>query len=510
MSKFNTPKERKTVTNYVGAKAYKRTAKVDLVNAVVSSFMEDSYYEKAEKRVSRVSELVKKVAEKDPVFVAKLAIFTRDSMNMRSSFHVLVGELAKHHKGDSLVADLMAHAARPDDLTEIVAYVGKPIPNQVKKGVVRALAGFDAYQLGKYQGKGKDFTLRDLVRLTHPNPHFPRGRVRLMKSLAEGTLRNTETWESQLSAGGDKTEVFKDLLKNKKLGYMAALRNLRNILQTGDQELISMVARYISNPTAIKNSRQLPFRFLSAYEAVVESSLSGNRHTITFEKDDEGTDDIVEAITIALEKSVENIPLLPGKTFILADNSGSMGGDSGGSSAVSAHSARTTASIANLFAVLYWTRANNTAIGLFGDRLVQPKLDREANIFDNYQTIRTAAATTGMATEQGIFDAINGLINGKQKVDRIVIFSDMQIGGNHWFGSKAGTNGGTFSSLFQQYKKMFPDVKVFSVNLKGYGTTVFGTDVIELAGWSDKIFDIMNLAEQDKNALVTEIEAVEL
>lgn len=511
MAKFNETKPKNTTKNHMGGVAFKQSAKSELAHAVLTSFIEDSYYEKATDRLGRIKELVAKIAPKDPVFVAKLAIFTRDQMNMRSGFHVLVGELAKHHKGDSLVSDLMnVGTKRVDDLVEIVSYVGKPVPNQVKKGIAKALSKFDEYQLAKYKAEGKAWSLRDVVRIAHPKATTAE-QNETFKKLIAGELKQTgKTHEARLSSGEKKEVVFKDMLKNKKLGYMATLRNLRNIEQTGDKETIDMAIKFITNKKAIENSRQLPFRFLSAYEALQGAGASKKR-TISFEMDSDATT-LMQAVDKAITLSCQNIPELSGQTMILSDNSGSMGGDHGGGSLTSAHSQRTTANIANLFATMYWMRANNTYVGLFGDRLIQPKLDRNKTLIENYQIIGKEAGRCGGSTETGIFEAFETMIREKTKPARIFIFSDCQVGtGCRWYDT-GRRRAADFNNIFQEFHKMSPDTMIYTIDLKGYGNMMFapGSKIVQLAGWSDKIFDMAVTAEKSVDAVVKEIESVQL
>ena len=82
-----------------------------------------------------------------------------------------------------------------------------------------------------------------------------------------------------------------------------------------------------------------------------------------------------------------------------------------------------------------------------------------------------------------------------------------------FYGSIGRTDlpGGDFKTLISVIKeKLFPlgdDVKVYSVNLKSYGNEMLADDgVIKIAGWSEKIFDIMERMEVDGNSMVQEIE----
>ena len=86
--------------------------------------------------------------------------------------------------------------------------------------------------------------------------------------------------------------------------------------------------------------------------------------------------------------------------------------------------------------------------------------------------------------------------------DRIIIFSDMQ----GWIGYEAPTN------AFSEYRERTgANPVVFSFDLQGYGTLQFPEkNVYALAGFSERVFDMMKLLESDKQALVHEIEKIEL
>lgn len=511
--KFDTKSAgKRAVKNYMGGKSFSQSAEEELVFSVLTSFIEDSYYESRDDRIKRISSLVKKIAEADPIFVAKLAIITRKEFHMRSAFHVLVSELAKYNKGNSIVKNTIKEGVeRVDDLLEIISYSGKPIPNQIKKGVALALNKFNSYQLAKYKGEGKEYSLVDVFNMVHPKPS--KENKTAFNKLINGELKLTGTWESKLTKVGQeaenetekadmKSEVWKDLVLNEKIGYMALLRNLRNILKQSDERTLKKACKMIADRELVKKSKQLPFRFLSAYEAI-----SGKEDGLIFEEEVGSSKMIKEAIKKALSYSVENIPLLNGKTVILTDNSGSMRGDSGGGSPVSAMSHRKTSDIANLFAVLYWLRANNTLVGVFGDTLITPKLDREKDIFENYKTIDYAGRIVGGGTEAGIFTMFEKLIEDKIFVDRVVIFSDSQVGNEcQWYDTK-GRQGNDFNKLFQTYKSTInPKVNVYNVDLRGYGNSLFSDGVFALAGWSDKIFELMQIIEK-KEGLVKWIES---
>lgn len=104
------------------------------------------------------------------------------------------------------------------------------------------------------------------------------GQQVLFDKIVKDELQTPYTWEVELSVLGQqkyesvalKKQAVKakweELIMSNKLGYMAVLRNMRNILEAGvSNEALNKMCSYISNANAVANSRQLPFRFLSAY-----------------------------------------------------------------------------------------------------------------------------------------------------------------------------------------------------------------------------------------------------
>jgi hypothetical protein len=497
------PKNPRKTINHMGASAYKHTDKEALAEAIATTFMEDAYYETAAAFKKRLSSLMDKV---DPVFAAKAAVYVRTEMNMRAVYGYMISKLANLHvDNDVLYRSITSGVTRLDDILEIASNYAdinggnlRPMPKGMKNGFRDKLSETNAFLLAKYKATGDAITMKDIVRLVHPRPHDSELN-QAFKDLVSDNLKNKDTWEAKMSAGGGAKETFGDLLRQKKLGYMACLRNLRNILETGDSDVIRMALKFIANPKAVAGSKQLPFRFLSAYKAI-EGEMGKKKGNIVFEND-AGVDktDVLAAIETALDHSCDNLPDFDGSTAVLVDNSGSMRGDRGGNSAVSAMSSVNTAAIANLFAVMTWKKSENTYIGLFGDRLIAPKLNRKEGLFANYDTLNREAYNCGGGTETGIFRAFRSFIDEKVKPSRIIIFSDCQIGtGCAWYDTK-GNRGPDFNKLFQEFRKMSPDTIVYTVSLRGYGDTVMSDGLVKLAGWSNNIFDAIRMQEDGTN-----------
>lgn len=312
MSRFNTSTIPKTRTvSLAGGKAFKMDAETELVHAVVTTFLDNKFYEGSEERMERLRDLVSRVS---PEFVANLAVITRKEFHLRSVSHLLVGELAKIHTGDDLVKRvIVAVAERPDDLSEIAAYVGLPMPHQVKRGIRNAILKFDRYQLAKYKMEGKEFSLVDLFNLTHPKAqHATKEQKKAWKDLIAGKLKSEDTWETEISnteGEEEKTGAWESLVLEGKIGYMALLRNLNNLVKSGvSDKTIKLACKILTDKNRVKTSKQIPFRFLTAY-----NNVKGNRV-------------LLDAVSEAMDISVENVPSFKGKSLIAVDKSGSMNG----------------------------------------------------------------------------------------------------------------------------------------------------------------------------------------
>ena len=482
MSKFNTNvKTPKTLTtNLAGGQAYKQSNELALVSLLLTSFINDQFYKGANDTLKDLRSLLKKV---DPIFAAKAAIYARDKFGMRSISHALAGELTSYLSGSNEAKNFYDKVVvRVDDMTEIMSYYllnktnkdNPKFPNSLKKGFAKAFDKFDSYQLAKYSGKNKDLKLVDLVNIVHPIPS-DRNKSAL-ELLIKGELKNTETWEAKLSQAGQvaeneedlaqlKADAWTELVSTRKIGYFALLRNLRNII-TQAPKLVPTACELLVDERLISKSRVLPFRFATAYE---EISKMGSSKEVR---------DVLVAINQALEVSMCNVPKFDGETLVVMDVSGSMSGR--------------PSEIASLFGAIL-AKANNADVLTFATRSDY----KSYNPMDSVMTIRNSFRYSGGGTNfKSIFTTAN------KKYDRVVILSDMQ----GWMGYT------TPSAEFNQYKKNYnANPYVYSWDLAGHGTLQFPeNNVFALAGFSDKVFDVMSLMETDKKALFNEIEAVQL
>ena len=292
-----------------GGKAGRQTPEQELRRAVSTCLLwEDTFYERGSSIGIRIGELCKKVK---PEVVASLAREARTEMKLRHVPLWLGLQLVYNHS--HLAKDVIADVVqRPDEMGELLSIYWmdgrKPLAAQLKKGLAKAFPKFNAYNLAKWN-RDSEIKLKDVMFLTHPKPR-DNEQATVWKQLIAGTLESPDTWEVALSAGKDKRTTWERLLKEDKLGDMALLMNLRNMVQVGvDERLIG--------DTLIKKagtSKALPFRYVSALRAA--PSLAGPLDT-------------------AMKASLPEGKTLKGRTAFLVDVSGSMDATLSGKSLLS-------------------------------------------------------------------------------------------------------------------------------------------------------------------------------
>lgn len=499
--RFNFTKTTRQVVNHENAKAYTLTPEMELYSAVVTASLQDQFYEKTTDKLERIRTLI---AKTDPGFVARLAVYTREKMYLRSVPMVLAVELARIHKGDNLVSQMTGRVVqRADEITELLAYYilannrneEKKLNNlskQLQKGLAIAFNKFDEYQFAKYNRKTA-VTLKDALFIVHPKAKVESQQL-LFNKIAKDSLETPYTWETALSAAGKYAyesenhkkqafrKVWEDLIDSGQLGYMATLRNLRNMLDNDVSAAhLQKVCAMLSDREAVMKSKQLPFRYLSAYR-----ELKDIRHGMII--------NIKRALETALQTSVQHIKGFDVNTrvVIACDVSGSM------QKPISVKSKVLLYDIGLLLGMLLQHKCEYVTAGMFGDTWKMVGMSPD-NILGNVDEFYRREGEVGYATNG--FLVLEDLIKRKYVADKVMLFTDGQLWDNT---TNNAAKSNTMSAKWKLYKQIAPNAKLYLFDLAGYNTVpldVREDDVFLVAGWSDKIFEIMDAIEKGSDAI---------
>jgi hypothetical protein len=283
---------------------------------------------------------------------------------------------------------------------------------------------------------------------------------------------------------------WEELIDSKRLGYMALLRNLRNILQSDvSSSHIKAVCDYIANPHAVAHAKQLPFRFLAAYREL-KAVNSGY------------TSYVMSALETALEISIQNMRGfdIDTKVVIACDVSGSM------QKAVSAKSKVLLYDIGLLLGMLLQSKCEHVITGMFGDSWKTVPLPSKA-VLANVDAFYSREGEVGYSTNGYL--VLKDLVSRKYKADKIMLFTDTQL----WDNKTANiATENTIAYQWMAYKAVAPNAKLYLFDLSGYGNTplrIEQNDAYLVAGWSDKIFDVLENMDNGAGAIEM-IKSIEL
>lgn len=465
-------------------------------------------------RNDRFRGLVQTVAANDPAWIREFIVWLRDKANIRTAAVVAAVEAAKvmlaadqpgSEVGPSrqLLRDFLA-VSRPDEPAEAFAHwlatYGRKFPGGIRRGIGDgAVAKYNEMAFIKWNGGDKAVRMADVIEMCHPDPKSPsqsalfkyildvrrdpktpipdelpmlqkraallalsdeEKQAVLARDDSEQVLRDAGmTWEQASSWGAMTAKVWEKLIPV--MGYMALLRNLRNFQEVGISKVATkLVIERLEDQTAVLNSRQLPFRFLTAYLFAQGSQWAAPLET-------------------ALQYSTGNIPALPGRTLVLVDTSGSMIGRP-----LSAKSKIQAVAGAALFGVALAHKGENVDLYGFDNTAWEHKFQKGGSVLRSIEEFGRKVRGGGTQTAAALAATF-------KNHDRVIIVTDEQT-----FGPHRGPWQGMVGS-------QVPDaVPVYSFNVGGYAPAMMDTTSTrhQLGGMTDHTFAMIPLIEAGQRA----------
>ena len=527
------PKE--DTVNLQGHAAYALPDELRLVSMLNTLKLQSQFYKSDNDQMKELRDLIEKIGLRDPKFVAQAIVYSRClGEGMRSINHLAAALVAPFISGQEYAKRFFGAfdkkgkkggtIFRMDDMSEIkdawFALGQKGLPASMRKGFASVLENADTYQLAKYKN-----TVIDISNLVHPNSKLSKAEVEVefegqkvkMKALdaiMKGIAVAADTWETTQSEAGqivakavregklDKQEAEKvlaeakadnweGLLKDGKLGVLAALRNIRNMMKNPRQEMIEAWCKLITDPAKVRQALILPIHFDLAYD-VVDNEFGQNKYA----------NKVRQALQDGYIAALPNLAAaFPGKTLIVVDNSGSMGGFpvSDGKTAVHynyGYSKRTqTAGYkAGLIAATF-AAATGGDIIQFGGSAHWFQYDRNENVFSLAKKVCTAS--DGWTNPHAAFELIT---RERKAYDRIIFISDNEV------------NGRVTSAAYKEYVRRVCDPYVYGIDLCSYGTTPLKRDgkVQYFFGYGPSMYESVASSEFNPAEHIEKIRAIEI
>lgn len=493
-------------TTHEGGAGHPRDAKSELFLLAVANFVsQNTFYETGDQRDDRYQRLVRELAVEDPEWTAAFLRWLRGDAQMRTASLVGAAEftaarLARTAPGHSRQA-IASVLQRPDEPGELLAYWtgtnGRNVPKPVKRGIADAVRRlYTERALLKYDTDSKGYRFADVLELVHASPTDDRqgdlfrhaidrrhqreneipASLRIVRARAElfalpveerRAVLTADQGAERLANAGVTWEALAGWLQGPmdaaawqavipSMGYAALLRNLRNFDRAEvSDEVAATVAARLADPQQVAASRQFPFRFLAAYQHAPSLRWS-------------------YALERALGHSLSNVPVLPGRTLVLVDRSGSMW------ARLSDRSELNRADAAAVFGSAVAVRAESADLVQFGT-------DSRQVPYDGAESVLKVLERFG---ELGGTDTTEAVRRHYRGHDRVLIVTDEQA---------AHSRHGSPTDQIPAH------IPVYTWNLAGYraGHAPSGTGAPNrhtFGGLTDAAFRMVPLLEAGRNA----------
>ena len=401
------------------------------------------------------------------------------------------------------------------------------------------------------------FTLKQLIRKLHITKpvdhimsilgkHYPEDPEAYRRSGLPGMwdqdragkrmkLPTPETWETQVSMKGNKSEVWEDLIDHRKLPFMAMLRNLRNlILANISSRHHQWVLRKLKDERAVVNSKQFPFRFFSAFEVLVElekickgeiseeesstaraarmragkgrkkKKLSPSKHQIDL--------DLIPRYHAALNRALEistcyNVKPIPGSTLILCNVGRSMNRPC--TSARGLGKPRTVQEVGVLLGLMCKYSCESCTMWMYGkDTYKEVQLTSEGTILTNLSHAMSAIKSFSLDDQDGTLPChvLEDLLVNRDHIDNLLVLTDTI--------KQDSAEGQYMADFLKKYRRLVnPRFLFVNVDLSGKSAG-FATSAqpqhendIYLAGYSDQILRF--IAERGDDGQLTFVQNID-
>lgn len=465
MSKFNEKIKPARESSYEGGENYKKDVLEDWMNFLFSSKMDNAFYESADTQQARFIELTNLVIDKyGAEFAGKCAMFTRNDLGQRSTAQ-LVAAMLNGQSFERKRDFYKAFCHRPDDMSEIFAAVdmlGGKRSHAMIRGFADYMSGLSEYSVMKYQMKGKRYNMYDLINIIHP-----KNGNGVIDDYMNGKLEAADTWEVNISTGQDN---WKNMVEGNRLGYLALIRNLNNILDedVDDEWVKRNLVDQLINEVSIKKSLVFPYQIYTAYRNLKVQSFA-----------------VITALDTAFRIACGNMPKMDGNSVIMLDVSGSMDDRYGDKSSL------TIKEVGACYAAALYINGNCDFIK-FGNRAKASTFKKACGPF---QVIREMCDNDNCGYGTDIAPAF-GLINDK-KYDRIFVVSDMQVMGkqNRFWGWGNSVDG---MSNYRSYCAANGRTILYSFDLGNYSNQIANPnnhDVHLMTALNDNVFKMLEYVE---------------
>lgn len=477
-----------TTKNSEGFVAYFVGDKAALAQLAVTGCLQSTYYVKKQDQIKNILDLCGKVPDE---YVAKLAIYSRKKGLLKDMPALLLAILSKRNpnllnKVFPVVAD------SPAIVKNFVKHIRsgitgrKSLGNRPKVLVQKYLTNLSPEQLFRTD-IGNDPSIKDLINLVHPkatseeqnamfgyilgrdvNTKFLPQEVNQFEAFKRDTTVTLPKVPFQLLTALSLTEDhWKSIAEN--MTWNQTIKNLNTMKRHNvfsDKTLVTKVAAKIANKNLVQKSNTMPYEVFTTYLNAVDMPK-----------------EIKEALLIASNYSLENIPSFKGRAIVGVDVSGSMTYPVTGKDDKKPESKMTNIDVAALIAASFVKKNKNSQIIPFCTMTHDFEFSQSEDLLvlsEKLSRFRGGGTDCSLPVAYANANKINA--------DIMLVISDNEA-------NVSGYNSRTtaLSQQWEIFKQNNPFAKMVCINISPniHAQIQQQKDVLNVGGFNDAVFEVM-------------------
>jgi hypothetical protein len=465
----------------------------ELYEALLTANLYHPFYQQPAEQLASIRRLI---GENDPLFVARLAVYFREQLDLRTLAFALTAELAGLCKDKALTGRLAGRVIQ--QASEIPALLDHfeaaknnggvlKLPSELRKNLGVHFNRLDTYRYVRLT-KAQQARLRHALSVVRPKA-AGKAQQTLFRRIRQDRLPARNAWQSEYEAlqgqHYDSPDLRQSTLRDKwkegisafRMGYKALLEKLPDVLAAGvSGKALKLAAEYLGNAAAVTGSGLPPWEFLEAYRRLHRTREGGAAL-------------LREAVEKATWQSVTNMAGVGelGRVVIAMDISPSMRHPVREGSLVQRYD------IAPLLAMAWKVRGVRVSAGIIGNTWRQVKLP-SAGWLDELDRLYKREGEAGYAIHAHL--VIQELLRKEKAVDRVMVFTDTSLWNQRSFHQPVEADLGRW---WRQYREIAPMAKLYLFDLAGYGKKpleCLEDGVYLIAGWNEKIFEVLGALEK--------------
>ncbi|MEG6570621.1 TROVE domain-containing protein [Thermoanaerobacterium thermosaccharolyticum] len=479
--------------NREGYPAYTRSLEEQYVQTLLTNTIGNTFYADSETLLAESNAIHDQILEKNPEFAAKALIFARNKglMRLQPIFGLAKLSSVSRELFSKVFLQVILIPSDLQDFMVILEGLGRGQGGRaVKRQAAQFLNSVSEYWAIKYNGRGRGYSLGDIVKTVHPKPISDKqkaifaylvgkeyDKTQVMQISAYEALKkatNTKEQIALIQEGRLPHEVVTGVIKPDKeiwnailhqMPIFALLRNLNTLDRAGvldeNREYIKSV---LNDPERLAKSKILPFRFVTAFHQVEKAWVK-------------------DILRQAVELTFDNLPDIPGKTAVFLDVSGSMEGE--------------YLCIGSVFALALYKKTQGKGIfWTFDTEVYDPQPSMYDSILTQAERIKAGGGTdTGAPVEKLRKDNIY--------VDNIIIITDEQQ-----------NTGSPFYKELEKYRRSInPNTKAFIIDIAPYRSAMIpptDKNAHYIYGWSETVLEYIAMSIKGYGNIIEDINKIEI